>query len=158
MTKADEMHGMNELRARSDRALNAILRALILASLIAIVAGIFQRSAPLANVIALVVMLAYIVGLYALQRRGRYQLAAPGLVFGLIALATFTTAAYGSIRGAGTLVYLIAIASGGILLGRRALLAAAGLSIAALAVLVHAQLAGWLPVPNLEENTARHLH
>ena len=136
-----------ELRARADLTLAAILRALLVVLPLIIVAGSLGTTGP-AQMLVLGVTLLFVAALYFLQRRGHFELCVHATVFGLIALSALLAAIYGSVRSAGTLGQVAAITIGGLFLGRRALAAAAALSIASLGALVYAENAGWLPKPN----------
>jgi PAS domain S-box-containing protein len=136
-----------DLRARAELTLAAILRALLVVLPVILIAAGFGNTS-FAEMLALSLCMLYVVALFLLQRGGRFELCVNAAVFGLIVFAAVTAALHGSVRSVGTVGQVAAITVGGLFLRRQALLSAAALSIASLGLLVYAELAGWLPMPN----------
>jgi PAS domain S-box-containing protein len=136
-----------ELRARAELTLAAVLRALLVVLPVIGLAAAFGNATP-AQLLVLGATLAYVAALYFLQRRGHFELCVHAAVFGLIVFGAGVAALFGSVRSVGTLGQVAAIIIGGIFLRRRALMAAAALSIGLLGTLIVAENAGWLPAPD----------
>jgi len=143
-TPTDDPLYSGELRARADLTLAAILRALLVVLPVMIGVGLFAEATQRDTAI-LSATFAYVLLLHQLQRRGHTVLVAHALVFGIIALSIIGMASYGSIRAPGAVALAAAVAFGGIFLGRRTLIVAALICIAALGCLGYAENAGWLP-------------
>ena len=136
-----------ELRARAELTLAAVLRALLVVLPVIAIAAAFGN-ATTAQLLTLGTALAYVAVLYFLQRRGHFEFCVNAAVFGLIVFGAGVAALFGSVRSVGTLGQVAAITIGGIFLRRRALMAAAALSIGLLGALIVAENAGWLPAPD----------
>ncbi|MEO8021482.1 PAS domain S-box protein [Polaromonas sp.] len=85
---------------------------------------------------------------YGLLRRGHYQWASHLLVFSLIGCTAAGVLAYGSVRGAMVVGFAGAVIAAGMLLEKKALIAAVTLSAAALGVLTWAEASGLLAQPD----------
>jgi PAS domain S-box-containing protein len=142
-----------ELRARANLTLRAILRTLLVLLSVATVAAAFGTATP-TQLLVLCAAAAFVLALCFLQGRGYFFFCAHALVFGLIAMSIAIIALNGSVRSVGSATMVAAITLGGLFLGRRALIIAAILSVCSLGMLIHAENAGWLPVPNYRVTTA----
>ncbi|MGQ0509205.1 MAG: PAS domain-containing sensor histidine kinase [Betaproteobacteria bacterium] len=146
MSHADSRIG--EIDARLARAVGAILRVLTIALALILAATVLSGAPPLLQ-LALCGFLASMAPLHILHRRGRNDLAATAVVVALVLFATIANAAYGSIRGSGTLAYLGAAIVAGMLLGSVALSITVALSSASIGALIWLEAAGLLPAPGL---------
>lgn len=77
-------------------------------------------------------------------RRGYTRYVAHALVFAVLFSAVFAVLAYGSVRTAGVVLFVAAVAGAGIFLGRAALVGSVAFSVAALGLLSYAETRGWL--------------
>src|SRR6185295_9253399 len=114
----DSLLDSGEMRARTDLTLAAILRALLMVLPVLLAAAAFAGT-PSRAIAFLGAALAFVLALYALQRRGHSAFCAHALVFGVIALSIAGLATYGSVRAPGSVALVAAITFGGIFLGRR---------------------------------------
>src|SRR5690349_832107 len=135
---SDDLLNSGEMRARTDLTLAAILRVLLVVLPVLIAVGLVG-SATTRDIAVLCAALAFVLGLHFLHRRGYSAFVAHALVFGIIALSIVGLATYGSIRAPGSLAMAAAITFGGIFLGRRTLIVAALISIAALGCIAYAE-------------------
>jgi len=147
------IHG-GALRDRADLTLAAILRAMLVVLPVTIAANLIGAGSQ-AGTLTLCALLAYVVVLFLLQRRGHFSFCVHAAVFGLIGFSSFIAGLFGSVRSVGTMGLVAAITIGGIFLGRRASILAAVMSIASIGALIVAENAGWLPAPNYQV-TAMH--
>ncbi|MDG5975716.1 multi-sensor signal transduction histidine kinase [Hydrogenophaga taeniospiralis CCUG 15921] len=83
-------------------------------------------------------------GALLMLRRGYTRYVAHVLVFAVLLSAVFAVLAYGSVRTAGVVLFVAAVAGAGIFLGRAALVGSVAFSVAALGLLSYAETRGWL--------------
>jgi len=83
-------------------------------------------------------------GALLMLRRGHTRYVAHALVFAVLLSAVFAVLAYGSVRTAGVVLFVAAVAGAGIFLGRTALVGSVAFSVAALGLLSYAETRGWL--------------
>jgi PAS domain S-box-containing protein len=85
-----------------------------------------------------------------MYRIGRPRYAPHLLGFGVMIAAAFGVYTFGSVRSGASFIFVAGVAGIGSLLGLRALLASIVISVGTLGVMTWAELAGWLPAPNME--------
>ncbi|MBS0335632.1 MAG: PAS domain S-box protein, partial [Proteobacteria bacterium] len=131
-----------DLAPRAKLALQAILHALIASfSLMVVAASLYLKwslAASLAGFLLAALLLRYMLG--------RAPLAAVcyGLIAAMLGLGVAATIAYGSIRGGGSLAFIVAIIIAGIFAERWALGATVAASSVSIGVLAWAERAGWM--------------
>jgi len=133
---------------RLARALGTILRALVIVLALVLAAALLSGM-PLTLQVAIGLVLVWMGPLYLMHRRGLNRATALALVFTLVAFATVAIAAFGSIRGFGTLAFVGAAFVGGMLLGRTALLFTVAASSTLIGGLIWLENSGMLPAPDL---------
>ena len=109
----------------------------------------FRAAAPLAEAIGLFVLWLLVLCMYTLLRLGKPRVVARMLVISLVAYGIYGIASFGSIRSAAAVAFPAAIVAAGVVLPLRFLIATVVVSVASLALLAWAEMAGLLPTPDL---------
>jgi PAS domain S-box-containing protein len=139
----------DELKLRYESALGVLLRCLlIILPVLALVSwSIGDTVAEKATIVLMFVVTAV---MYAAYKRGHYTLVANATVLAMIVLSIQGVLAYGSVRSAGTFVFVAAVAAAGVFLPRSGLVATAALSIGSLGGLTWAEIHGFIHRDNFD--------
>lgn len=129
--------------------LNGVFLVAIVVTLVILLGIWLGGRTPAPAVQVVIVFLSVTLGLYFLLRRRHVQLASYVLLLNLFLVVTTTTALLGTVRVPviSTLIPVIVVA--GLLVDLRSMILATLLSSFAVAVLIYAENAGWLPPPAL---------
>jgi PAS domain S-box-containing protein len=141
-------HELDSLNSRMAQALRATLRTVALVLAVVLAAMALTPGSVALELFAVGAGLAVALALLPLLRRGHVQLTAYVIVFALIAVAAVAAGAFGSVRAIGSVGFLAAVIAGGMFLGGRGIALAAGVSAAAVCLLIYLENAGLLPAPN----------
>jgi PAS domain S-box-containing protein len=133
----------DELKLRYESALGVLLRCLlVILPVLALVS--WSIGDTVAEKATIVLMFLVTVAMYAAYKRGYYTLVANATVVAMILVSVQGVVAYGSVRSAGTFVFVAAVAAAGVFLPRSGLVLAVVLSILSLGGLTWAEINGWM--------------
>lgn len=155
--RAEALIQKRSLRVLRSLALVVVLLQLLMLLVVSVAAvlgvSVVHESARAQIVILMVSLL--VTGLaYSLLRRGLYEWPCYLLIFTLIARATASIIAYGSVRSAMMMGFAAAVVLAGMTLGKRALLATVAICAATLAGLTWVEASGWLARPDFNVDLA----
>ncbi|WP_372826838.1 PAS domain S-box protein [Polaromonas sp.] len=136
------------IQKRQTRDLQTVSLVLLVGMPILIAISVLQKRLWFEALICLATLVTAGVALWLL-RRGRYLWAGHLLVFSMIACAAVGIYAFGSVRSALVVGFTGAVVTAGMVLGKKALVAAVALSAAALGVMTWAERAGLMGQPDL---------
>ena len=128
---------------------DVFLKCLLVALSILVVISWLLHDTP-AEKATVLAMVAVTVAMYLLRRRGHQVLVTYIMVTSIIVLGVLGIIAYGSVRSAGALAFVAAVAAAGLFLPRKGLIAAVAISVLALGALTWAEIAGLMHRDNME--------
>lgn len=135
-----------------ERSYMGVLRPLVVALIVGLSALLcvsLAQDDPPAKWVLLTSLIAVLGVMHVLLRQGRGVLVSHLFVFSLIAYTTVSVAIFGSVRSAAVIGYAGAVVGAGMMLSRRALVAAVGLAVLSISALTWAEQHGALPAADL---------
>jgi len=138
----DRQHARPHVRRDAREALLPILSAMAVGIAILLVASLVL--APLVEAVAPFLLLVATAASAYLVRTGRVAAASHHMIVALLVTGVIAVGVYGSMRSATNVTFLGAVVVAGIFLGRRAMLAVAGVTSAVVGALIYAESSGWM--------------